>query len=59
MDGTQVHSSVVLSNATPYKTFMVECFTLEIKHINVDLCCSVSRLNVSVVGNGASYFSSR
>ncbi|KAK3017162.1 hypothetical protein RJ639_007837 [Escallonia herrerae] len=42
-DGTQVHSSVVLSNATPYKTFMATTkINLAVDRLPHFLCCKLS-----------------
>nr|XP_043615447.1 pyridine nucleotide-disulfide oxidoreductase domain-containing protein 2 [Erigeron canadensis] len=53
-DGTQVHSSVVLSNATPYKTFMElvpenvlpDDFTRAVKH--TDYSSATTKINLAV-----------
>ncbi|XP_031255050.1 pyridine nucleotide-disulfide oxidoreductase domain-containing protein 2-like [Pistacia vera] len=53
-DGTQVHSSIVLSNATPYKTFMElvpnnvlqDDFILSIKHS--DYSSGTTKINLAV-----------
>ncbi|KAL5821384.1 hypothetical protein ACOSQ3_023266 [Xanthoceras sorbifolium] len=53
-DGTEMHSSIVLSNATPYKTFMElvpnnvlpEDFILSIKHS--DYSSATTKINIAV-----------